>query len=164
MTQVREPSFDHPTSPEVGDRERRKAAPPAMPFVSLFRHTVTRQAGRHPAAPENRPMYRILSLLPLLALATAPRLLQAQGSITGTVKDSAAGTPLAGVTITVDGTTLTAHSDAAGRYTVVTVPAGTQRLRARLAGRPRRTWEPSFTPWPLRAGSADVTFRPWRSA
>ncbi len=79
-------------------------------------------------------MYRILSLLSLLALATAPRFLQAQGSITGTVKDSAGGTPLAGVTITVDRTTLTVHTDAAGRYTVVSVPAGTQRVRARRLG------------------------------
>ncbi|HXL33476.1 MAG TPA: TonB-dependent receptor [Gemmatimonadales bacterium] len=79
-------------------------------------------------------MHRIVSLLSLLALATAPTFLAAQGSITGTVKDSAAGTPLASVTITVDGTTLTGHTDAAGRYTVVSVPAGTQRVRARRLG------------------------------
>jgi len=79
-------------------------------------------------------MHRILSLLSLLALAAAPRLAQAQGSITGTVRDSAAGTPLAGVVITVDGTALTGHTDAAGHYLVASVPAGTHRLRARRLG------------------------------
>src|SRR5689334_13496653 len=79
-------------------------------------------------------MHRILCLLSLLALAAAPRLLTAQGSIAGVVKDSAAGAPLAGVTITVDGTALAGHSDATGRYLITTVPAGTHHLRARRLG------------------------------
>jgi TonB-linked SusC/RagA family outer membrane protein len=81
-------------------------------------------------------MHRVLSLCSLLVLAAAPapRLLEAQGSITGIVKDSAGGTPLVGVNITVDGTALAGRTDAAGRYTVVSVPAGTQRVRARRLG------------------------------
>ena len=79
-------------------------------------------------------MHRIVSLLSLLALATAPAFLSAQGSITGIVKDSVAGTPLPGVAVTVEGTALTGHTDAAGRYLVASVPPGTHRLRARRLG------------------------------
>ena len=79
-------------------------------------------------------MHRIPFLLSLLALAAAPRLLEAQGSITGTVTDSAAGTPLTGVSVSVVGTALTGRTDAAGRYVVGSVPPGTQRLRVRRLG------------------------------
>jgi len=79
-------------------------------------------------------MRRILSLLSLLALATAPAFLSAQGSITGTVRDSAGGLTLSGVTVTVVGTELRAASDAAGRFAIAKVPAGTQRLHARRLG------------------------------
>src|SRR5690349_18140050 len=128
------PSFDHPTSPEVGDRAGRKVAALAVLPVLPFRRSLTRHAGRLAAAPENPAMHRLLCLLSLLALAAAPRLLTAQGSIAGVVKDSAAGVPLAGVTITVDGTALAGHSDATGRYLITTVPAGTHHLRARRLG------------------------------
>src|SRR5205823_14992871 len=134
VTQVRVPSFDRPASPEAGDRERREAAAPATPPVSPFCHTVTRHAGRHPAALENRPMHRILSLLSLLALAAAPRLLEAQGAISGTITDLYTAAPLAGVTLTVVGTTLGSATDTAGRYTVSNVAPGTHRLRARRLG------------------------------
>src|SRR5205807_8999466 len=134
VTQVRVPSFDHPTSPEAGDRERREAAEFAVPPVSAFRHTVTCHAGRPAAAPENRPMHRILSLLSLLALAAAPRLLVAQAAISGTITDLYTAAPLAGVTLTVVGTTLGSATDSVGRYTVSNVAPGTHRLRARRLG------------------------------
>jgi TonB-dependent SusC/RagA subfamily outer membrane receptor len=79
-------------------------------------------------------MPRVLWLLAFVPLAVAPRLLEAQGSITGTVKDSAAGTPLAAVTVTVVGTALTGRTDVAGQYVLANVPAGTYRLRARRLG------------------------------
>jgi len=79
-------------------------------------------------------MQRILSLLSLLALATAPRLLEAQGAISGTITDLYTAAPLAGVTLTVVGTTLGSATDTAGRYTVSNVAPGTHRLRARRLG------------------------------
>jgi len=79
-------------------------------------------------------MQRILSLLSLLALAAAPRLLEAQGAISGTITDLYTAAPLAGVTLTVVGTTLGSATDTAGRYTVSNVAPGTHRLRARRLG------------------------------
>jgi len=79
-------------------------------------------------------MHRILSLLSLLALAAAPRLLEAQGSISGTITDTYTAAPVAGVTLSVVGTALGSATDSAGRYTVANVPPGTQRLRARRVG------------------------------
>src|SRR5438105_15867830 len=79
-------------------------------------------------------MHRIPFLLSLLALAAAPRLLEAQVAITGTVTDSAAGTPLTGVSVSVVGTALTGRTDAAGRYVVGSVPPRTQRLRVMRLG------------------------------
>ncbi|MEO8337649.1 MAG: carboxypeptidase regulatory-like domain-containing protein, partial [bacterium] len=60
------------------------------------------------------------------------------GRITGQVTDTAGGRPLAGVTITVAGEGDRAlagvRTDAAGRYTLGAVAAGTVQLRARMFG------------------------------
>ena len=67
--------------------------------------------------------------LPSALLAQAP-----SGRVTGTVTDSATSTPLAGVTVLVVGTQHAAVTSADGRYTIVNVPTGPQRLRAQRIG------------------------------
>jgi len=79
-------------------------------------------------------MHRILSLVSLLVLAATPRLLEAQGAISGTVTDVYTAAPLAGVTLSVVGTTRGSATDSAGRYAVANVAPGTYRLRARRLG------------------------------
>ena len=60
------------------------------------------------------------------------------GRITGQVTDTAGGRPLAGVEITVvgegDRAQVGARTDAAGRYTLGAVAAGSVQLRARMLG------------------------------
>src|ERR1051326_4584063 len=79
-------------------------------------------------------MHRVLSLCSLLVLAATPRLLEAQGAISGTVTDLYTAAPLAGVTLSVIGTTLGSATDSAGRYTVSNVPPGTHRPGTRRVG------------------------------
>src|SRR5256885_16309658 len=83
--------------------ERREVAEPAARFRAPPRptspSTVTRHAGRPAAAGETRAMRHVR--FALLAVVAAPQLALAQGSITGTVRDSAGGTPVAGGTVTV---------------------------------------------------------------
>src|SRR5437016_12637545 len=55
------------------------------------------------------------------------------GSIAGRVT-AEGGAPLARATVNVVGTRLTAEVDAAGRYSISSVPVGTHRLRARMRG------------------------------
>ncbi len=81
-------------------------------------------------------MRRVLGLLAgvVLTLPAAPRSAAAQGgTIRGRVAD-AAGVPLARAFITVEPTPLRAVTDAAGRYELPGVPAGTYTLRVRLLG------------------------------
>lgn len=56
------------------------------------------------------------------------------GGVGGVVLSTWNGSPLAGVTITVRGTTLAAQTDAAGRYELKNVPPGTQVLRFSKSG------------------------------
>jgi TonB-linked SusC/RagA family outer membrane protein len=67
-----------------------------------------------------------------LLLATAAH--AQTGRITGTVTDSAAGSPVTGVTIVVTGTRLAAITGDNGRFTLGAVPPGTYALEARRVG------------------------------
>ena len=91
------------------------------------------------ATPSARGIFRSVAfagLAVLLTISTAAA--QGTGRITGTVTDSASGRPIQATTVTVIGTRLGAVTDAAGRYTIAAVPAGTPRLEARHLGyRPR---------------------------
>jgi TonB-linked SusC/RagA family outer membrane protein len=75
-------------------------------------------------------------LLTFLALLTAavPAAAQETGSIQGTVTDAQNRSPLAGVRVSVDGTSLGAVTDADGRYALRNVPAGTRTVRATRLG------------------------------
>ena len=61
-------------------------------------------------------------------------LLRRVGSVSGTVTDARSAQPLAGTTVLVVGTTLSASTDNQGRYRLAGVPAGSQILLARRIG------------------------------
>jgi TonB-dependent starch-binding outer membrane protein SusC len=72
-----------------------------------------------------------------LALALSPihvLLAQETGSIAGTVTAQQTGVPLAGASITIPGTRLSAVTGSDGRYTMPDVPPGSYRVRARFIG------------------------------
>ena len=59
---------------------------------------------------------RIISLIALLL--AAPALLLAQSSIRGTVVDQRSGSPIAGATVEVEGTTVSTSTDVSGDFTL----------------------------------------------
>ena len=69
-----------------------------------------------------------------LALYTNPLHAQA-GTIRGKVSDST-GTALPRVTVTVDNSALRAQTDERGEYLLVSVPAGSRTVTARLINEP----------------------------
>jgi TonB-linked SusC/RagA family outer membrane protein len=101
------------------------------------------------------------------ALLAAPTVAAAQGggggapttgTISGTVTDSG-GIPIAGVRVSVDGTTIASGSGANGRYTIVGVPAGARIVRTRVLG-----YRPQELPVTVTAGQvATLNFRLGRS-
>ena len=81
------------------------------------------------------PGIRLAAILAIGSLPLAsPGFAQSAGAISGTVTDRATGSPLADVTIIIDGGTRGAVSDTAGRYRVREVRGGWRRLRAQRIG------------------------------
>ena len=79
---------------------------------------------------------RLLLAVCAISFIVAPSLAFAQGTtgtISGVVSDSS-GSPVVGARVSVDGLSLATSSGQTGRYTLSNVPAGTQTVRARLAG------------------------------
>ena len=69
--------------------------------------------------------------LPLLVAAhRAP----APGAVAGVVRDAETGDPLPGANVALEGTSLGASTDGAGRFEIAGVPAGRYRLRASFVG------------------------------
>ena len=68
------------------------------------------------------------ALIPALALA------QGQGTVQGTVLDSASGHPIPSVQVTVAGTSVGMITNAQGRFRLDGVPAGQHMVRARRIG------------------------------
>ena len=56
------------------------------------------------------------------------------GAVVGQVTDSASGSPIVGATVVVERTRQSGVTDAAGRYRITRIPAGTYTLRARFIG------------------------------
>ncbi|HYR06701.1 MAG TPA: SusC/RagA family TonB-linked outer membrane protein, partial [Longimicrobium sp.] len=69
----------------------------------------------------------------LLGLGAVPLHAQGTGRVSGTVL-GAGGEPIADATVVVVGSTLSARTDAGGRYTLAGVPAGSRQLRASRLG------------------------------
>ncbi len=69
------------------------------------------------------------------ALAAPITAAQAQtGKVTGVVTDAESGKPIEGVAVVIQGTTLGANTNAAGRYFIIQVPPGTYTVQARRLG------------------------------
>src|SRR5438105_2857381 len=82
-------------------------------------------------------MRAVSCLAVVSSLASGASLANAQtgaGRIIGTVTDRIAGAPIANVAVTVIGAQLGARTGADGRYSIVDVPAGPQRVRAARIG------------------------------
>ena len=79
-----------------------------------------------------RMRYGLLTTL-LLALGSVPAMAQ-QRVVSGTVTDSATGTPLEGATATVRGTTIGAAAGPDGRFTLTNVPTGQVTITIRRIG------------------------------
>lgn len=85
--------------------------------------------------------------------ATAHVALAQTGTVTGRVTDARTGMPVATAQITVTGSTLGTSVDAAGRFRLTSVPAGTHEIRARSLG-----YSPGSANVTVTAdGTADVT-------
>ena len=81
------------------------------------------------------PLRKVLSFLALAFLAS-PAIAAAQGtgSIRGRVTDAVTGSPLVGVQVRVDGTTIGTVTGVDGTYTLNGAPAGARQLTARRVG------------------------------
>jgi hypothetical protein len=77
----------------------------------------------------------LLSLVPLVLIAQDAE----TGAIAGRVLDSWQGSPVAGVTVLVRGTTLGTTTDAAGNYTVSRIPPGTYAVVLSRSGYSKAT-------------------------
>lgn len=77
-----------------------------------------------------------LLLIWLLFLTLAPGLAfgDTTGKINGVVKDAETGTPLPGVNVIIDGTTMGASTNLEGYYFIIGVPPGTYSIRAQMIG------------------------------
>jgi TonB-dependent starch-binding outer membrane protein SusC len=94
-----------------------------------------------PSSVESSTMKWANVLLLLLAVSFAvPSAAQTPtGRITGTVTDSASGQPIQSATVLVVGTQIGAVTNTEGRYTINSVPEGTQQLRVQRLGYAART-------------------------
>ncbi len=70
----------------------------------------------------------------LLSVVASPLVAQGTGSVQGTVTRADDGAPLPGVTVTIEGTRLSAWTDQNGRYVLRRVPAGLRTILIRRLG------------------------------
>jgi hypothetical protein len=78
--------------------------------------------------------YHLLCLLLLIAAASSPLALAANGKIVGVVRDAATKDVVPGANVLVVGTTLGGAADAQGRYYILNVPPGTYSLQVSAVG------------------------------
>jgi outer membrane receptor for ferrienterochelin and colicins len=98
-------------------------------------------------------MKTVIATLILTALVICmPVLCHAQtATLTGFVTDRETGTPLAGVTIMIEGTRLGAISNKQGRFTIKDAPRGMVNVRGSMIG-----YEPVIVPVFVKGGQGDV--------
>lgn len=78
--------------------------------------------------------------LALLGLVLLPREGNAQGRVlSGTIRDSATSAPVAGATVTIEGTRLGAYTKDNGNFIIVNAPDGDLRVLVRFIGYKRRS-------------------------
>ena len=82
-----------------------------------------------------RRLSRLSALLVALAALPASLFAQGGGTITGRVTGADSGQPIASATVAVEGSSLRAVTDAQGRYTIRSVPAGNYTVSASTLGR-----------------------------
>src|SRR5438876_2389106 len=70
----------------------------------------------------------------LVSDASDGRARRQTGSIAGTVRDAASGTPLLNARVVLAGTRFSVETGADGQYAIAAVPPATYRIRARLVG------------------------------
>ncbi|HEX8659187.1 MAG TPA: TonB-dependent receptor [Hymenobacter sp.] len=96
-------------------------------------------------------MMRFVILLLLVSLANSSWA-QSLGTISGTVRDRRTQETLPGVSVTLEGTTLGAATDAEGRFRLASIPTGAYNLRATFVG-----YDPLLrTNVPVSSGNATV--------
>lgn len=76
----------------------------------------------------------ITTIIALVLIAGSLSLAGTTGKISGVVSDQLTGEPIAGAVVRVEGTSLSAVTDAEGRYTILNVPVGKHTLMASLLG------------------------------
>jgi hypothetical protein len=76
----------------------------------------------------------VVTLLSVLFLAGARGASAQDATVTGRVLEQGTGDPVAGATVSVEGTDLRATSDTAGVYRLVNVPAGRQTVQVQRLG------------------------------
>src|SRR5690242_17460498 len=82
---------------------------------------------------------RYFSVVLSTLLCAAPAMAQETGAVEGTVRATGSGTPLADVTVFVQGTTRGSVTDEQGRFRILAVPTGDRVVMAQLIGRARGT-------------------------
>jgi TonB-linked SusC/RagA family outer membrane protein len=93
----------------------------------------------HGATPGRRLCAGLLTALLLLGGTAARASAQGTGRVEGTVKEARSGQPISDATVRVVGTTLGARTDGAGKFVIVSVPAGARQLEVRRIGFKNRT-------------------------
>ncbi len=82
---------------------------------------------------------RPIAFLFLIAFSATAGMAQGSGSISGRVLDGTTGNALPGASIRVDGTPLSAETDRTGAFTLISVPAGAQKITVSYLGFEQQT-------------------------
>lgn len=113
---------------------RRTRAPQAGPLGDPRSARPSRWSRSAPRAAARVALAALAALVAFVALVALPSALMAQGTVRGTVTDSATGRPVSGVQVTVVGGPARALTGDAGTYQLVNVASGSVTVRAQRIG------------------------------